>query len=70
MGDTDHAAARTERLVLTVQEAAEALAVSDNLVYDLTARGEFPCLHLGQRRVTPRQAIHVLRAINGGLQRR
>lgn len=49
-----------EKLVLTVQEAAEALGVSGDLVYELTARGELPCLRLGRRRVIPRRAIDLL----------
>lgn len=49
-----------DKLVLTVQEAAEALGVSDDLVYELTARGELPCLHLGRRRVIPRRAVELL----------
>lgn len=54
-------------LVLTVREAAEALGVSDDLVYELTARGEIPCLHLGRRRVIPRRAVEVMieRSIEG-----
>jgi excisionase family DNA binding protein len=47
-------------LVLTVQEAADALGISDDLVYELTARGEIPCLRLGRRRVIPRRAIELL----------
>ena len=52
--------ANDERLVLTVREAADSLGVSDDLVYELIARGEIPCLHLGRRRVIPRRAVHVL----------
>jgi excisionase family DNA binding protein len=47
-------------LVLTIKEAADALGVSDDLVYELTARGEIPCLRLGRRRVIPRRAIELL----------
>lgn len=49
-----------EKLVLTVQETAEALGVSDDLVYELTAQGVLPCLHLGRRRVIPRRAVDLL----------
>ena len=35
-----------DKLVLTVQETAEALGVSDDLVYELTAQGALPRLHL------------------------
>lgn len=50
----------TDRLVLSVAEAAEALGVSDDLVYELTARGELPCLRFGRRKVIPRRAIELL----------
>jgi excisionase family DNA binding protein len=50
----------TERLVLSVAEAAEALGVSDDLVYELTQRGELPCLRFGRRKVIPRRAIELL----------
>jgi excisionase family DNA binding protein len=46
-----------EQLVFTVRQAADALGVSDDLVYELTARGDIPCLRLGRRRVIPRRAI-------------
>lgn len=49
-----------ERLVLTVREAAELLGVSDDLLYELTARGEIPCLRLGRRRVIPRRAVELM----------
>ena len=50
----------TDRLVLSVAEAAEALGVSDDLVYELTERGDPPCLRFGRRKVIPRQAIELL----------
>lgn len=50
----------TERLVLSVAEAAEVLHVSDDLVYELTERGELPCLRLGRRKVIPRKAVEQL----------
>ena len=43
--------------MLSVREAAVLLGVSDDLVYELTARGELPCLHLGRRRMIPRRAV-------------
>ena len=49
-----------DKLVLTVQETAQALGVSDDLVYELTAQGALPCLHLGRRRVIPRRAVDLL----------
>ena len=35
----------------------ELIGVSDDLVYELTERGDLPCLRLGRRKVIPRQAI-------------
>lgn len=59
-GDGRAEAGGDERLVLTVRQAADALGVSDDLVYELTARGEIPCLRLGRRRVIPRRAIELM----------
>lgn len=50
----------TDPLVLSVAEAAEALGVSDDLVYELTERGDLPCLRFGRRKVIPRRAIELL----------
>ena len=47
-------------LVLSVADAAEALGVSDDLVYELIARGELPCLALGRRKLIRRLAIELL----------
>ena len=55
----------SEPLVLSISETAELLGVSDDLVYDLVARGELPCLRLGRRRVIPRAAIELV--IHGAL---
>lgn len=50
----------TDRLVLSVSEAADALGVSDDLMYELTERGEIPCLRFGRRKLIPRRAIEML----------
>lgn len=50
----------TDRLVLSVREAADALAVSDDLIYELVARGALPCLCFGRRKVIPRRAIELV----------
>ena len=47
-------------LVLSVAEAAEALGVSDDLIYELIARGQLPCLPLGRRKLVPRLAVELL----------
>lgn len=64
---TEHAATRepepgmaVQPLVLSVAEAATALGVSDDLIYELAARGELPCLRVGRRRVIPRRAVEAL----------
>jgi len=59
--------ARRDPLVLSIIEAAELLGISDDLVYELTAKGDLPCLHLGRRKVIPRRAIDLLleRAVAG-----
>ena len=46
--------------MVSVAEAAEALGVSDDLVYELTARGDLPCLRFGRRKVIPWRAIELL----------
>lgn len=50
----------SDRLVLSVAEAAEVLGVSDDLVYELIARRELPCLRFGRRKLVPRRAIELL----------
>lgn len=64
--DFDAISSRSERpaavepLVLSIAEAAQALGVSDDLVYELTERGELPCLRLGRRKVIPSRAIELV----------
>ena len=44
--------ATSERLTVSVSEAARMLGISKNLAYSLAQRGELPgCIRLGQRRV-------------------
>ncbi len=54
-------------VVLSVAEAADVLGISDDLVYELVARKELPCLRFGRRRVIPRRAIELVieRAMEG-----
>jgi excisionase family DNA binding protein len=54
------------KLVLSIAEAAEVLGVSDDLIYELTARGELPCLRLGRRKVIPIVAIQAV--VDGTLE--
>ena len=46
-----------DRLVFTVEEAAEILRVSRAFTYELLNRGELPCLRLGRRILVPRRAL-------------
>jgi excisionase family DNA binding protein len=55
-----HRCASDVPLVLSVGEAAEALGVSDDLIYELLARGQLPCLPLGRRKLVPRLAVELL----------
>lgn len=48
------------KLVLSIAEATEALGVSDDLIYELTERGEIPCLRLGRRKVVPMRAVEAI----------
>jgi excisionase family DNA binding protein len=54
-------------LTLSVREAAAELGISDDLVYELIARGELPAVALGRRKVIPRRAIDLVleRALEG-----
>ena len=45
------------KITLTVAEAAEALSLSKNVVYQLTHRDDFPCITLGRRRLIPRDKL-------------
>ena len=50
----------SDRLVLTVDEAAYLLNISRGLAYELVARGELPAIRLGRRIVIPRVAMEEL----------
>jgi excisionase family DNA binding protein len=47
-------------LFMSVAEAARALGVSDDTVYELLQRGQLPGLRIGRRRVIPRRAIDLI----------
>jgi excisionase family DNA binding protein len=53
-------AAGDRGLVLSIREVADILGVSDDLVYELVARGEIPCLRLGRRRLIPRRVVDLM----------
>jgi excisionase family DNA binding protein len=50
----------TERLTLTVIEAAELLGVSRNSLYEAVRKGEVPHLRIGRRIVIPRRQLESL----------
>ncbi len=50
----------TERLTMTVSEAAEVLGISRALAYELVGRGEIPVVRFGRRVVVPRKALETL----------
>ncbi len=50
---TNQIDAESERLLLTVLEAAERLAVGRSTVYELTAAGELEVVHIGRCRGSP-----------------
>lgn len=50
--------AALERATYSVPEAAEILGVSPRHLYELIARGDFPAIHLGARRLIPKIAIN------------
>ena len=50
----------TERLTMTVSEAAEFLGISRAFAYELVARGEIPAVRFGRRVVVPRRALETL----------
>lgn len=49
-----------EELVLSIRDVADVLGVSDDLVYELVARGEIPCIRRGRRRLIPRRAVELM----------
>lgn len=53
-------AADDRGLVLSSREVADILGVSDDLVYELVARGEIPCLRLGRRRLIRRRVVDLM----------
>ena len=50
----------TERLTMTVTEAAEVLGISRAFAYELVGRGEIPVVRFGRRVVVPRKALETL----------
>jgi len=51
---------QTERLTITVEEAAKELGISRALAYEMARTGKLPTLRFGRRLVVPRRAIERL----------
>jgi excisionase family DNA binding protein len=54
----------TERLVITVPEAAELLGISRESAYKAAKAGELPTVSLGRRRLVPVARLHALLGID------
>ena len=52
----------TEKLTLTVAEAAKCLGIGRNSAYDAIARGEIPVVKVGKRLLVPKVALEKLLA--------
>lgn len=50
-------ASKTERLTLTVEQAAQLLGISRGLAYELARCGRLPVVRLGRRLLVPRRAL-------------
>jgi len=51
---------QTERLTITVEEAAKKLGISRALAYEMARTGKLPTLRFGRRLVVPQRAIERL----------
>lgn len=47
-----------QRLALRPREAARALGIGERLLWDMTSRGEIPCVRIGRRVVYPVSVLH------------
>jgi excisionase family DNA binding protein len=47
----------SNRITLSVQEAATLLGLSRNVAYDAIARGQIPSIRIGRRLLVPRLAL-------------
>ena len=46
-----------EKLLVTVEEAAQLLSVNRSTVYDMLGRGDLPSIKIGRRRLISRQSL-------------
>lgn len=47
-----------DRLVFTVEEAAQLLGISRSFAYEAVQRGEIPSMRIGRRIIAPKLALH------------
>lgn len=59
----------SERLLLSVTEAAQTLGISRNLTYELVAQGRLPHIRFGRRVLIPRDGLEQWIAREAGLPR-
>ena len=52
-----HHTSRTDKLTMSVSEAAEWLGISRAFAYELVARGELPSIRLGRRVLVPTKRL-------------
>jgi excisionase family DNA binding protein len=57
--------ATTEKLCLSVDEAAEALGISRSLAFKLIGEGKLPAVRLGRRLVVPRVQLEKMLSQGG-----
>jgi excisionase family DNA binding protein len=55
----------SERLTLTVEEAAQLLGISRAFAYEAVRRGEIPSIKIGRRVLVPKAALHKLVGVTG-----
>ncbi len=58
--DAVDASAGARRLAWSVTETADLLGVSEDLIYQMIARRELPCLRVGRRVLVPARAIEMV----------
>ena len=46
-----------DKLLVSIEEAAAVLGIRRTLLYELLRRGEIESVHVGRRRLIPRQAL-------------
>jgi excisionase family DNA binding protein len=64
VGRDRNRAQRTERLTLTVEEAAYLLGISRGLAYEMARCGKLPVIRFGRRLLVPKEALGKI--LNGG----